>query len=48
MGSSVSSNNGIPKVDASVGTFVEQVASRDKVVVKGIEPDDSSCIKRVM
>lgn len=36
----ISSNDGVPKVDASVGTFVEQLVSRGKVTIEGIVSDD--------
>lgn len=44
---SISSDHGIPEVDACAGTSIEHIACSVKVVVKLIESDDSSCVEGV-
>lgn len=47
MGSGVSPYDGVPKEDASLGSFVEQAAGGDDVVTESVESDDSCSVKRV-
>lgn len=48
MGSRVSPNDGVPKENASLGSFVEQVVGRDNVFIESVESDDSCSVKGVM
>lgn len=48
MGLGVSSDDGIPEIDSSVRSFIEQVTGRCEVVIDCIKPDDFSCVEWVM
>ena len=47
VGFGVSSDYGVPEVDASVGRFVEQVLGRKEITIDGVESYDSSWVKWV-
>lgn len=47
MGLSVGADDGVPKVDASLGTCFEQVACGEQVVVDGVEALNLGGVKRV-
>lgn len=48
MGLGVSSDDGIPEVDSSVGSFIEQVVGRGKIIIDCVKPNDFSCVKWVV
>lgn len=43
----VSSNDGVPKIDAFLGNFVEQLVCRGKLRIESIVSDDFGGKKRV-